>query len=133
MMKRFTAMVLMGIMLLTVACAETAADPDQLFLGFLRTELSAPDQMSMEPATLLKVDENLTLDFASAMSMNVEKRQILTEEAKAFAADISITLDREMLEGLLIRPEGMKDAGENVFEEAMSLEFDGFRKQDLVD
>ena len=131
-MKRFAAVVLMGIMLLTVACAETT-DTEQLFLGFLRTEISAPDQMSIKPATLLKVDDSLTLNFASAMSMNVEKRPVLQDETMGLTVDMSILYDEDLLGGPLMRQEGIKDAGENIFEGAMNLEFDGFKKQDLVE
>lgn len=131
-MKRFAAVVLMGIMLLTVACAETT-DTEQLFLGFLRTEISAPDQMSIKPATLLKVDDSLTLNFASTMSMNVEKRPVLQDETMGLTVDMSILYDEDLLGGPLMRPEGIKDAGENIFEGAMNLEFDGFKKQDLVE
>ncbi len=132
-MKRMIAMVLMGIMLLTVACAETTGNTEPLFLGFLKTELSAPDQMTTEPATLLKVDENLTLDFASVMSLNAEKMPVLEEEARAMAAEITILFDQDLMAGPMMRPEGIKDASDNVFEEALNLEFNGFRKQDLVD
>lgn len=133
-MKKFAAMMILAVMMVSAACAETVPETNTAFLNTLKTEIGAPEFSTVKaaPAAAKPVAEN-PLGLLTTLTDQMPLKGFITEEFRMFKVEAFQTENLAKPVGLeILNSADLKAIGDGLLEKEMKIELTGFEKPEMI-